>query len=247
MHIFNRTTLTAAFFSLTLTFLTNQTARAQTQDLVSEDKFDAAFIVISPVGAVASHEASNLSFEQTTASLNSNFRLFFSNLTLTTALQQVTSNSYNLDFLLTTGSNAGFIPPEIGLGGQAINEWRVDIGNFISGINNGIDFLTPVTYNSAQGSWFDDGNLVLETSYLSQLNDSSTTTQFLGQFEVRLNTGDLGAFGNGIDTFALKVNVTTTNQPTQEVPEPSISGVLLISATLGLALARRRKGNKSFS
>ncbi|MBD2535809.1 hypothetical protein H6G97_43240 [Nostoc flagelliforme FACHB-838] len=246
MPIFNRTTLTAAFFSLTLTFLTNQTARAQTQDLVSEDKFDAAFIIISPVGAVASHEASNLSFEQTTALLNSNFSLF-SNLTLTTVLQQVTSNSYNLNFLLTTGSNAGFIPPEIGLGGQAVNEWRVDIGNFISGINNGIDFLTPVTYNSAQGSWFDDGNLVLETSYLPQLNDSSTTTKFLGQFEVRLNTGDLGAFGNGIDTFALKVNVTTTKQPTQEVPEPSINGVLLISATLGLALARRRKGDKSFS
>lgn len=236
MPIFNR--LTLAVFSLSMTLLTNQMAVAQTQDLVLEDNFDTAFIITSPDGAAATHKASSLIFGQTGTSLNSNHSSL-SNLTLSTNVQQVASNSYDLDFLLTTGSNSGFIPPGTPIGVQAVNEWRFDLGNFFSAINNGIDFLTPVTYNSAQGSWFDDGNLVFQTSYLPQLNDGSTPTQLVGQFEIGLTRGDLGAFGNGIDTFALKVNVTP-------IPESSTISALLISASLGLALTGLKKVKKSF-
>ncbi|WP_373526733.1 hypothetical protein [Nostoc sp.] len=236
MPIFNRLTLAVAFFSFSMTLLTNQMAKAQTQDLVLEDQFDAAFVITSPTDAVASHEVSNLIFGQAGTSLNSNYS-FFSNLTLTTNVQQVGSNSYDLDFLLTTGSNSGFIPPGVAIRYQAVNEWRLDLGNFFSAINDGINFLTPVTYNSAQGSWFDDGNLVFQTSYLPQLNDGSTPTNLAGQFDIGLTSGDLGALGNGIDTFALKVNVTP-------IPESSTISALLISASIGLTLNGLRKVNK---
>ncbi|MBW4613240.1 MAG: PEP-CTERM sorting domain-containing protein [Desmonostoc vinosum HA7617-LM4] len=246
MPIFNRVTLvaTATCLSLSVTLLTSETAKAQTQDLVLEDKFDAAFIVVSPSGRVVSHQASNLTLGQASASLNSNSSLF-SNLKLSTNIQRVASGNYNLDFLLTTDSNSGFIPPGTTLRGEAINEWRFDLGNSTSSIDNGINFSTPVTYNSAQGSWFDDGNLVVpEASYLPQLNDGSTPTELLGLFDIGVRSGDLGAFGNGIDTFSLKVNVTLQEQTTPAVPEPSIIGGLLISASLGLAFSRRHKGKK---
>ncbi|MCC5640106.1 hypothetical protein LC593_30605 [Nostoc sp. CHAB 5844] len=239
MSILNRTTLAATCFSLSMTLLTSQIANAQTRDLVIEDEFDAALLILSPDGTVASHQASNLVFGET-ATLNSNFS-FFSNLTLTTNLQPAASNNYDLNFLLTTGSNSGFIPPGTTLGTQAVNEWRFDLSNFFGGSNNGIDFLTPVTYNSAQGSWFDDGTLVFQTSYLPQLNDASTPTQLVGQFEIARRSGDLGAIGNGIDTFALKINVT----PTPAVPEPSTTSTLLMSAIFGTILARKQKRKKS--
>jgi hypothetical protein len=244
MPILNRRTLAAACFSLSLTLLTNEVAQAQKQNLVLEDKFDVAFLITSPTGTVASHEASSLIFGETTTSVNSNFSLF-SNLTLSTQLQQVVSNSYDLNFFLTTGSNSGFIPPGITLREQAVNQWIFDLSNFFAGINNGIDFSAPVTYNSAQGSWFDDGNLVFQTSYLPQLNIDSTSTQLVGQFDVGLPRGDLAAFGNGIDAFTLKINVTSMPQLNQAIPESSTITALLIYASLGLTLARRHKSKKS--
>jgi hypothetical protein len=244
MLILNRRTLAAAYFSLSVILLTNEVAQALKQDLVLEDQFDAAFLITSPIGTVASHEASSLIFGQTATSVDSNFSLF-PDLTLSTQLQQVDPNSYDLNFFLTTGSNSGFIPPGTTLGGQAVNQWIFDLGNFFAGINNGIDFPAPVTYNSAQGSWFDDGNLVFQTSYLPQLNAGSTATQLDGQFDVGLTRGDLGAFRNGIDAFALKVNVTSLAQPNQAIPESSSITALLICASLGLTLARRHQGKKS--
>ncbi|MFN6567734.1 PEP-CTERM sorting domain-containing protein [Dendronalium sp. ChiSLP03b] len=80
--------------------------------------------------------------------------------------------------------------------------------------------------------------------YLLQLSDRSTPTQLFGQFDIGLSSGDLGAFGNGIDTFALKINVITKEQTALAVPEPSASGALLISAILGLALSQQRKAKK---
>ncbi|MBH8556254.1 hypothetical protein I8751_28785 [Nostocaceae cyanobacterium CENA357] len=240
MPIFNRITLAVACLSLSVNLFTNEVAQAQNQNLVLEDNFDAAFLITSPAGTVASHEASSLIFGQTTTSVNSNFSLF-PNLILSTQLQQVVSSSYDLNFFLTTGSNSGFILPGTTLRGQAVNQWIFDLSNFFAGINNGIDFPTPVTYNSAQGSWFDDGSLVFQTSYLPQLNVGSTSTQLAGQFDVGLTRGDLGAFGNGIDAFTLKVNITSAAQINKVIPESSTITALLIYVSLGLTLARRYK------
>ncbi|QLE56720.1 hypothetical protein [Nostoc sp. TCL26-01] len=243
MSILNCTTLAATCLSLSLTLLTSHIANAQTQNLVIDDEFDAAFLILSSVDTVASHQVSSLEFGQTDASFNSNFD-FFDDLKLTTNLQRSPSNSYDINFLLTTGSNSGFIPPGTTIGLAPVREWRLDISDFFSGSNNGIDFLTPVTYNSALGSWYDDGFLVFQTSYLAQLNDGSNPTQLAGQFEIGLRSGDLGAIGNGIDTFSLTINVTPIRQTTQEIPEYSSISALLMYTSLGLASAYKLKNQK---
>jgi hypothetical protein len=215
-------------FSLGIAFLPGQPAKAQSSNLALGDPFSLVFVASSTAGAAASHNPSTLIFG-TPGFLDPLFSNF-PRLTVITNQSPANASSYNLDLVVTTDSNAGFIPPRITLGGQAINLWAVDLGNIFFNVRNGLNFQTPVTYNSALGTWLDNGNPVITLNYLDAVNSNSTPTQLLGQFRLSAASGvDLGAIGTGIDTFRLRVNVTPT-------PEPSSIFGLLALGMLGVRL-----------
>ncbi len=204
-------------------FSTLSPVKAQTSlDLGSGDDFSLVFLVASPVGAAISHNPSTLIFNGSSATLTPVTPLLPS-LTATTSQTRLNASHYNLNLQVTTNSTLGFIPADFTLGVQPINKWAVDLGNLFSDKDQGIAFRQPVIYNSAVGTWFDDGTQVFQASYLPTILNNSTPTELLGQFIIALPNGnDLGAFGHGIDTFSLSVNVTI-------VPESrSILGLLLV-------------------
>ncbi|MGK7941219.1 MAG: hypothetical protein AB4062_13945 [Crocosphaera sp.] len=184
--------------------------------------FSSEFIAFSDnVGrGVSSHGPSTIQFEQTAERLTTNFTEFgFPDIFVTSESNQLDSSNWTLNLVYETGTNNGFIPPEIFLAGQPINQWVIDLGSFFSNENLGIQLNQPVEYNSATISWFDDGNVVFEESALNRILLSSSPTNLMGQFIISGSpTFDLGAFGNGIDQANITVEVTVTS-----VPESSIN------------------------
>lgn len=203
--------------------------------LISPDaSFSTEFVVISSV-----QRRTAVTHRSSTINLAEDFDFLFSNLTnigiphIFVSAEETRFNRHNwqLDITYTTGSNLGFLPPNITFGGgETINTWIVDLGSIFDGINQSIPLNFPVQYNGVEGRWFDDGNLVFTGNYLSSVLSNSTSEEIGGIFNIGLGTnGDLGAFGNGIDTFVVSINVTA-------IPEPSFSLWTWILPGIGMAI-----------
>lgn len=185
--------------------------------------FSSEFIIFSENagGGITSHGPSTIQFEQTSQSLTSNISgLGFPDIFVTSESNQLDRFNWRLSLVYETGTNQGFVPPGIRLGGQAINEWIIDLGSLFSDENIGIKLNQPVEYNSATISWFDDGIQVVELNALSPILTSSSSTNLMAQFILSTidPNSDLGALGNGIDQANILVEVTVT-----PVPESSIN------------------------
>ena len=214
--------------SSSLPLLTSQMTQAQ--NLVLNEPYELLFLAASPSGAVATHGTGNLFFEESPQLIESQFASF-SNLFLATNETSLGQDNFELEFFLTTGSNNGFIPPGFTIGPNAINQWAVDLGNLFLGGNRGVRLGHRVTYNSALGEWFDDGNSVLMVDYLERLTNNSTPTEILGQFNLVTSVGnDLASIGNGIDTFVLNVNLTVP-----PIPEGKMTLGILLFGLCGLS------------
>lgn len=217
--------------------------------------FSTEFVVFSDNagGGLSSQGPSTIRFEQSAELLTTNFPGFeIPNLFVTTEINQLDSSIWRLSLVYETATNDGFIPAGINLGGQAINEWIIDLGSIFSNENVGIQLNQPVQYNSATISWFDDGNEVLQDDALNRILLSSSSTNLMGQFTLRTADPnfDLGSFGNGIDAANILVEVSVTS-----VPESSINlqvwlflvGCILISGLNSTAKLRMARSLSQFS
>ena len=218
------------FLSLSSSLALLTSPIAQAQNLVLNEPYELLFLAASPSGAVVTHGTGDLFFDESPQLIESQFP-FLEDLFLATNETPLGQGNFELEFFLTTGFNNGFIPPGLTIGPNAINQWAVDLGNLFSGGNRGVRLAHGVTYNSASGEWFDDGNSLLVVDYLQRLTNDSTPTEILGQFNLAVPVGtDLASIGNGIDTFILNVNLTVP-----PIPEGKMTLGILLFGLCGLS------------
>ena len=231
--------------SLVSTFLLGLSYPTLGSTLVTPNQpFSSEFLVFSENagGGITSHGPSTIQFEQTSELLTSNFPgLGFPDIFVTSETNQLDSLTWRLSLVYETGTNEGFVPPGIRLGGQAINEWVIDLGSIFSDENIGIELNQPVEYNLATISWFDDGSQVLENDALSPILFSSSSTNLMAQFNLSTvdPNFDLGSFGNGIDQANIVVEVTVIT-----VPESSINWPVWLFVVGCIAMSRLGRSAK---
>ena len=231
--------------SLVSTFLLGLSYPTLGSTLVTPNQpFSSEFIVFSENagGGITSHGPSTIQFEQTSELLTSNFPgLGFPDIFVTSESNQLDRLTWRLSLVYETGTNEGFVPPGIRLGGQAINEWLIDLGSIFSDENIGIQLNKTVEYNLATITWFDDGSEVLQNDALSPILLSSSSTNLMGQFILSAADPnfDLGSFGNGIDQANILVEVTVT-----PVPESSLNWRVWLFVLGCIAMSRLGRGIK---
>lgn len=208
--------------------------------------FSSEFIVFSENagGGITSHGPSTIQFEQTSELLTSNFPVLgFPDIFVTSESNQLDRLTWRLSLVYETGTNEGFISPGISLGGEAINEWVIDLGSIFSDENIGIELNKPVEYNSATITWFDDGNQVLQNDVLAPILVGSSSTNLMAQFSLSAvdPNFDLGSFGNGIDEANISVEVTVIS-----VPESSLNWQVCLFVLGLITLSGLGKGIKLY-